>query len=86
MLDPDFSWEEENEEFRYQKDLYDIVSIEKKEGLIEIVCLKDNDENQLESQLNEIHKSNKTNTSKSIQSNSKIFSVFYFKNSYCKNF
>lgn len=76
-MNADFSWEEENEEFRYQQELYDVVSIEKKNGNIEITCLKDNDENHLESQLNEIHKLNKSNPSKSTLNTFKFFSVFY---------
>lgn len=81
VTDSKFSWEEEGAEFRYQHELYDVVSLEKKEDKLIIVCLKDNDENQLEKQLNEIHKANKTNTSKSIHSTSKIFSPFCFQNS-----
>ncbi|MCX6205288.1 MAG: hypothetical protein NTZ19_03445 [Bacteroidetes bacterium] len=77
IRDSNFSWEEENEEFRYQHELYDVVSIEKKNGRAEIICLKDNDENQLEIQLNEIHKSDKSNSSKSTQNFLKFFSVFY---------
>jgi hypothetical protein len=77
-----FSWEEENEEFRYQQELYDVVSIEKTNGKIEIICIKDNDENQLESQLNEIRKLNKPNSSKSTQNTFKFFSVFYLQKSH----
>lgn len=76
-----FSWEEENEEFRYQQELYDVVSIEKTKTNIEIICIKDNDENQLESQLNEIRKLSKPNSSKSNQNTFKFFSVFYLQKS-----
>ena len=81
----DFSWEEENEEFRYQQELYDVISVEKKNGKIEIVCLKDNNENQLENQLNEIHKLNKTNSSKSTQITLKFFSLFYLQKNQTSN-
>jgi hypothetical protein len=81
----DFSWEEENEEFRFQQELYDVVSIEKKNGTIEILCLKDNNENQLENQLNEIHKLNKTNSSKSSQNTLKFFSLFYLQKNQVSN-
>lgn len=77
VTDPKFSWEEEGEEFRYQHELYDIVSLEKKQGKLIVVCLKDKDENQLEKQLDEIHKSNKSTNSKTAQNSIKFFSVFY---------
>ncbi len=77
ITDPDFTWETENEEFRYRQDLYDVVSVEKKAGKLEIVCLKDANENQLENHLNEIHKLNKNNSSRSNQNSVKFFSVFY---------
>ena len=84
--DVNFSWEEENEEFRFQQELYDVVSMEKKNGKIEIVCLKDDNENQLENQLNEIHKLNKTNPSKSSQNTLKFFSLFYLPKNQMSNF
>lgn len=77
VTDPQFSWEEEGEEFRYNQELYDVVSIEKKEGKIIITCLKDNDENTLEKQLNEIHNLSKNNSSKPTHIGVKIFSLFY---------
>jgi hypothetical protein len=86
ILNKDFSWEEENEEFRYLQELYDVVSIEKNNGKVEIVCLKDNNENQLENQLNEIHKLNKTNSSKSSQNTFKFFSLFYLQKNQSSNF
>lgn len=75
---PDFEWEDGNEEFRFQQELYDVVSIEKKNGKIEIICLKDNNENQLESQLNQIHKLYNNNSSKQGHKRIKNFSTFYF--------
>jgi hypothetical protein len=77
IMDPDFSWEEENKEFRYQQEFYDVVSIEKKDGKMILICLKDNEENNLENQLNEIHKFNKAGHAKSTQNNNRYFSVFY---------
>jgi hypothetical protein len=77
IKDANFSWEEVNVEFRYQGDLYDVVNIEKHNSKIVLICIKDNDENQLENQLKEIHKINKTGSSKSLQNNFKFFSVFY---------
>jgi hypothetical protein len=78
IKDASFSWEDENEEFRYHQDLYDVLNIEKQDGKIILICIKDNDENQLESQLKEIHKINNTGNSKSLQNNFKFFSSFYF--------
>lgn len=76
-----FSWEEENEEFRYQNELYDVVSFEKTNNKIEIICIKDNDENQLENQLNEIRKLSKPNSTKTTHTTFKFFSVFYLQKS-----
>ena len=78
VIDPDFKWEEENEEFTFQTELYDVVSIEKKNEKVEIVCLKDHDENHLELQYREIQKLNKPNSSKKTPNSIKFFSVFYF--------
>ena len=69
IKDKSFSWEEENEEFRYHNELYDVVNIENQEGKLILICIKDNDENQLENQLKEIHKINKTGSSKTSQIN-----------------
>lgn len=77
VTDNQFFWEEEGAEFRYQQELYDVVSLEKKEGKLILVCLKDNDENQLEKQVNEIHKKNKPSNGKTAQNSIKFFSVFY---------
>jgi hypothetical protein len=78
IIDENFSWEDENEEFRYHDELYDVVKIEKKQDKIVLICLKDKDENQLENQIKEIHKINKTGSSKNQQTNLKFFSPFYF--------
>lgn len=75
--DTSFSWEEENQEFRYHQELYDVISAKKTNDTIEIICLKDTDENFVESQMNEIHKLNKSDSSKSSQNNFKFFSPFY---------
>jgi hypothetical protein len=77
IADPNFSWEEEGEEFRYKQELYDVVSIENKGGDLIIRCLKDNDENTLEKQVNEIHSLDKNNSSKPTHNSVKTFSVFY---------
>ncbi len=77
IKDQSFSWEEENEEFRYHQELYDVVNIEKQDGKIILICLKDNDENQLENQIKEIHKTNKSGNNKTLQNSVKFFSVFY---------
>jgi len=77
IADTNFSWEEEGEEFRYKHELYDVVSVENKAGKLIIRCLKDDDENTLENQLNEIHSLNKNNPSKTTHNGLKIFSVFY---------
>ena len=76
--DSAFSWEEVGEEFRYHQNLYDVISIKKTNNTIEIICLIDDNENQLESQMNQIHKLNKSNSSKTAENYFKFFSPFYF--------
>jgi len=73
--DINFSWEEEGAEFRYHNMLYDVVTIDHQAGLITICCLLDNSENQLEQQLNDIHKTENKQKSKSNHS-IKYFSNF----------
>lgn len=77
IQDDNFSWEEEGEEFRYHQELYDVVTIEREANKIRLICIKDNSENQLENQINEIHKIDKTGNSKNVLNNIKFFSVFY---------
>ena len=81
IVDPNFSWEEEGAEFRYHDLLYDVVSIEHFVGSVTICCIKDNSENQLEQQLNDIQKTQKNKQDKSILQ-IKYFSNFCFQNVY----
>jgi len=55
ITDPNFSWEEENVEFRYHGEYYDVISITKESNMIHLYGLKDQQENQLEQQLQRIH-------------------------------
>ena len=59
ITDPAFAWEEENTEFRYRNEWYDVISIKKTGGKILICCLKDGNENEIEKQWNELHHKNK---------------------------
>lgn len=72
--DTNFSWEDDGTEFRYHDLLYDVVTIDHQAGMVTICCLLDNSENQLEQQINDIHKiENKQKTNNSI-------SIKYFSN------
>jgi len=55
ISDSAFLWEDENEEFRYKNELYDVVSIKKLSGKMLVCCLKDNNENDFEKLWNEVH-------------------------------
>lgn len=77
ITDNDFKWEEEGEEFRYKGELYDVVSVKKSNSTITICCLKDGNENNLEKQVNSIHKNNNSKTSSSALSLLKFFSAFF---------
>ena len=72
--DVNFSWEEEGTEFRYHDLLYDVVTIDHQAGMVTICCLLDNSENQLEQQINDIHKTENKQTNKS------GLSIKYFSN------
>jgi len=72
--DTNFSWEDEGTEFRYHNLLYDVVSIDHQAGMVTICCLLDNSENQLEQQINDIHKTENKQTNKS------NLSIKYFSN------
>ena len=77
ISNPDFVWEEKGEEFKYKNEYYDIVTIEKDKGQIKIFCLKDDNENELEQQLNQINKKEKNSSSPSRYAQLKFFSFFY---------
>lgn len=77
ISNPDFVWEEEGEEFKFKNKYYDVVSIEKNKNQIKIICLKDDNENKLEQQLNQINKKEKNTPFSSRLSQFKFFSLFY---------
>jgi len=72
--DTNFSWEDDGTEFRYHDLLYDVVTIDHQAGMVSICCLLDNSENQLEQQINDIHKTENKQTNKS------GLSIKYFSN------
>ena len=76
--DPYFQWEEENQEFRYQGEFYDIVTIHRNGDSLHICALKDGRENELEKQLQDIYKSNTNNKPQSAALAIKFFSVFCY--------
>jgi len=77
VQDASFEWEEENEEFRYRGDYYDIVSIQSNADSIQICALKDGRENDLEKKLTAIHSQPDQSQTASI-SFIKHFPAFYF--------
>ncbi len=76
--DPRFEWEEENEEFRYNGEFYDIVTIRQNGDSIHICALEDGRENELEKQLQDIYKSNTNNKPQSATLAIKFFSAFCY--------
>ena len=77
ISDPNFEWEEVDEEFTYQGEMYDVVSINHQNGQILICALKDDKENHLERQVAEIRHTG--NESKGIP----FPTVFKFFSSFC---
>jgi hypothetical protein len=57
VTDQAFEWEEENEEFRYNSELYDVVTLQSKGDSLYISALKDDNENNLEQQVKQVRHS-----------------------------
>ena len=78
IKDPSFVWKENGKEFTYQGDWYDVVSLKKKGDSLQICCIKDGKENNLEKQFSRIHQTTNSGTTGKMVSMIKIFSLFYF--------
>jgi hypothetical protein len=78
ISDTRFNWEEENEEFRYDHDLYDVISLKKSGDSIRIYALKDSNENNFEKQWNEVHHKNRDASSAIATSFVKLFCAFHY--------
>lgn len=76
VTDSKFEWEETNQEFTYNGELYDVVTVEYKADSIRICALKDVRENKLNNQLAEIHTNKQGSHPSSAVSVLKYFSVF----------
>jgi hypothetical protein len=76
VRDPDFEWEETNEEFSYHGELYDVVSVKITKDSIQICGLKDDRENGLEKQMANIRHSKHDTGANPILSLLKFFSAF----------
>ncbi len=76
VSDPAFTWEETNEEFSYQGELYDVVSIKRSKDSIRICALKDDRENDLEKQVAGIRHSKQDRDTNPVISLMKFFSAF----------
>lgn len=74
--DPFFVWEENNEEFRYKGELYDVVALQRSASNIRICATKDSRENDLEKQVAEIHHDKDAGSSDGSISFIKFFSAF----------
>ena len=77
ITDTHFSWEEENEEFRFNNDLYDVVSVKRTADSIQICGLKDNIENNFEQAWNEIHHKNRDASSAIATSFVKLYCAYH---------
>ena len=77
VQDASFEWQEENEEFRYHGEYYDIVSMQRNSDSIQICALKDGRENDLEKKIMAIPSQPDRGQSASI-SFVKHFPAFYF--------
>ena len=75
--DPSFNWKENNKEFRYKGEWYDVVSIKYSGDSIKICSIKDDRENKLEKQLAQIHQHKNNGSSTTSISLIKFFSLFY---------
>lgn len=75
IANPEFEWEEANEEFTYRGELYDIITLQYSTDSVQIWALKDIRENKLIDRYVEINKS-KHNKSSTILYVLKFFSVF----------
>lgn len=74
--DPGFKWEETNEEFSYHGEMYDVVSIKTTKDSIRICALKDDRENELDKQLENIRHSKNDRNANPVLSLMKFFSAF----------
>lgn len=75
ITNPEFEWEDANEEFTYHGELYDIITLQYNKDSVQIFAMKDIRENNLIEKYVEINKSNH-NKSSSLLSVLKLFSVF----------
>ena len=57
ISNPSFTWEEQDQEFSYHGELYDVVTITYEKNSVTITALKDGRENELESQLAKLNRS-----------------------------
>ncbi|MCW3087712.1 MAG: hypothetical protein JWQ78_1098 [Sediminibacterium sp.] len=77
IRDPSFSWEEENEEFTFRGEWYDVVTVDRSGDSIRICALRDERENDLDKQVREIHQAAHQGNPAQSTSYLKFFSAFY---------
>jgi hypothetical protein len=76
VTDKAFNWEEENEEFRYNNELYDVVTLQSKGDSLYISALKDDNENNLEQHVKQVRHSREGSPAATV-SLSKFFPVLF---------
>jgi len=81
IKDPSFEWEETDEEFSYQGEKYDVVSLKVSKDSIRICALKDDRENELDKQMAVIRHTTNDKGSDPVLSLVKFFSAFDITNS-----
>jgi hypothetical protein len=82
VTDPEFEWEEENEEFRYKGEWYDVVTVNHTDSTLRVCALKDERENDLEKQVTEIRHS-QNDQSPGTRVNPKFFPAFCYNDPDC---
>ncbi len=76
VLDPDFQWEDDQNEFRYKGELYDVVAKSTSNGSIQLNALKDARENNLEKELSKLHRQTNDESSSGSATLLKLFSFY----------
>lgn len=76
IIAPDFSWEEEGEEFLYKGTWYDVLSIDEQAGSIVIQALQDGDDTQLAAAWEQLHTKKSSSSPLHNGTLAKFFSLF----------
>ncbi len=77
ISDPSFQWEDNQKEFRFHGELYDVVSHKTDGDSIRICAIKDTKENNLEKKVAELHRNKGTKDSNKALYNLTFFSLYF---------